>query len=101
MHANPANAYLFVWLAWLTLVLGFACLRFTQVQHEKRERQTRRQEREAPGERRERSERRARATADETAAPRIAQPRQKLGAEYRQQLIAAGIIKPAEPEQSA
>ena len=98
MHANPANAYLFVWLAWLALVLGFACLRFTQVQHEKRERQTRRQEREAPGERRERRER---ATADEPAAPRIAQPRQKLGAEYRQQLIAAGIIKPAEPEQSA
>jgi hypothetical protein len=95
MRANSVNAYLFVWSAWLVLVFVIAYFRHKQLQRERQERQSRRQERDGH------AETQVREVEPGLAQPRVARHRRRLSAEYRQQLIDAGILKPAKPEQSA
>ncbi len=95
---NENVLILATWCAWLIGIGAIAFWRYDVVQKDKRERDTRRSER---------SDRRPNSSghAEENADPDETQRVRPLGAEYRQQLIAAGLLKPAAeppaPEQSA
>ena len=84
MFSSPV---FYAWLAWLLAVAVFAAIRLKSRQREKRQREERRRQREAqhgqhPG-----------------GAVRRQMHRSALPADYRDQLIAAGIIRPAtEPD---
>ena len=84
MFSSPV---FYAWLAWLLALAAFAVIRHKARQREEQQREERRRQREA--ERGQRS----------TGAVRRQVRRPALPPDYRDQLIAAGVIKPAtEPE---
>ncbi len=95
------NEHVLILATWCAGLIGIgagAFWRYGVVQREKRERDTRRRE---CSDRRPNSSGNAEGNADPDETQRVV----PLGAEYRQQLIAAGLLKPAAeppaPEQSA
>jgi hypothetical protein len=92
------NGVLIIWLVWMAGVATMAFWRYGVVQREKRDREVRRSER---PDRRSNSSGLSEQESDPEETQRVA----PLGAEYRQQLIAAGLLKPAPdqptPEQPA
>jgi Flp pilus assembly protein TadB len=75
------------WLAWLLALAVFAVMRYKARQREEQQREERRQQREA--QRRQHSDGAVRRQARRSALP----------TDYRDQLVAAGIIRPAaEPD---
>ncbi|MBM3123132.1 MAG: hypothetical protein FJZ97_13255 [Chloroflexi bacterium] len=87
MFSSPV---FYAWLVWLLALAAFAVSRHKGRQREEQQREERRQQREA--ERAERGQH-----SGSAMRPRL--PRPPLPADYRDQLIAAGIIRPAaEPD---
>ena len=85
MFSSPV---VYAWIAWILVVGVIAVLRFAAHQREERGRAERRQQR--------RTGQVARSTSDK--APVVRRPRttkqRPLPADYREQLVAAGIIQP-------
>ncbi len=95
---NSSIAILAVWLAWMVGVATLAFWRYGVVQKDKREREEHRRERK---QQRRGSDDQGEREFDSDEPQKV----QPLGAEYREQLIAAGLLKPAieqpDSEQSA
>lgn len=86
MFSSPV---FYVWLAWLLAVAVFAIIRYRTRLREEQQREERRRQREAQQGRR------------PVGVVRSQARRPALPADYRDQLIAAGVIKPAaEPDSS-
>jgi hypothetical protein len=84
MFSSPV---FYVWLAWLLAVAAFAVIRHRARLREEQQREERRRQRDA-----ERSQRPVRAVRSQAR-------RSALPVDYRDQLITAGVIKPAaEPD---
>ncbi len=82
-----SSSVFYVWVAWLLALAAFAVIRLKIHRREEQQREARRQQREP--ERGQRS----------TGAGRRQMRRSALSADYRDQLVAAGVIRPAvEPE---
>ena len=84
MFSSPV---LYVWIVWLLAIMAFSVIRYKACQREEQRREERRRQREA-----ERGQ-------HSSGALRRLMRRSALPPDYRDQLIAAGIIRPAaEPD---
>jgi hypothetical protein len=84
-----SSTVFYVWIAWFLSLVAFAVIRYKTRQREEQQREERRQQREA--ERGQRS----------TGAVRRQMRRSALPPDYRDQLVAAGVIRPATEPESA
>jgi heme exporter protein D len=90
MFSSPV---FYVWIAWLLALAVFAVVRYKARQHEEHQREERRQQREA--ERADRGQRSGVGVRRQLSRP-------SLSADYRDQLVAAGLIRPAaDPDTTA